>query len=485
MKSRGFYIGAVLLLLGTALVIPKNYEEENNRVWQHEAAKNQMQDTNLSIEPDAFSSHLPVIVIETNGREIPGKVTEDKSPNEIEHAYIQAELKIINQESELNTLKSEAEVASKVNIRMRGNTSRYYEKAGYLFQFINEDESEQKQEVLGMEAHSTWILNASYVDKTQMRNYMWYNLAGEIMEWAPDVRFCEVFLNGEYQGLYTVIEKISTGEGRIQLTDSEAGLAETSYVLELDRQSVNTTAWIDSFAFHIGMQEEGVQQLAVEYPGKSKLTPEMIEYITDDISTFEKALYSYDYSSKTYGYYNRVDVDNFVDYLLISEISRNLDAGRHSTYIYKDVNGKLKLCVWDFDNCCNNYLADPFDETGFIMPKRVWYQRICKDEKFIKQVIEHYRELREDLFSDANIEKQIADIEAYLGCAIDRNYKKWGIVFTAEGDEFAAIGRPLVSYEEAIEQYKSALLGRLAWLDEHIEALYFYSHESVNKKYNY
>ncbi len=485
MKSKGFYIGAVLLLLSVAVLIPKNQEKDTKRVWQHETAGKQVEDTNLSIDPETFSSHLPIIVIETNGQEIPGKVTANLNPNKIEHSYIQAEMKIIDQKTELNTLASEAEVTSKISIRTRGNTSRYYDKLGYLFRFINEDGMEQKQEVLEMEAHDTWVLNASYIDKTQMRNYMWYNLAGELMEWAPDVRFCEVFLNGEYQGLYTAVEKVSTGEGRIQITEVKEGLKETSYILELDRQSVNTTAEVDSFAFHIGMKQTDVQQVAIEYPGKSKLTQEMIEDITDEISSFEKALYSYDYASKTYGYYAHVDIDNFVDYFLINEIARNLDAGSCSTYIYKDINGKLKLCVWDFDNCCNNYFTDPFEVSGFFMQKQAWFEMICKDEAFVDRVVKRYWELRENIFSDERLLEQIENIKGYLGCAIDRNYKKWGDIFETEYDEFAALGRPLASYEEAVEQYKNALLGRLAWLDENIEALRFYSHESVNKKYNH
>lgn len=485
MKSRWFYVGVVLLLLGAALLIPKNQQEKNKRVWQHETETNPVEDTNLSIEPETFSTHLPIIVIETNGQEIPGQIGGDIDPNELINTYIQAEMQIIDQKNVLNTLDSEPDVKEKINIRVRGNSSRSYEKLGYLFKFINDDGTEKDLEVLGMEKHSTWVLNASYIDKTQMRNYMWYNLSGEIMEWAPDAKFCEVFLDGEYQGIYTVIEKVSTGEGRIQVTEANDKLAETSYILELDRNSVNTTAWVDSFTFYCGMREYEEQQISIEYPGKMKLTTDMVDTITKEISHFEKAIYSYDYTSKKYGYYNYIDIDSFIDYFLIGEITRNFDMGRYSTYIYKDINGKLKLCVWDFDNCCNNYLPDPFDMTGFSMHVKPWYEMICKDKEFIERVIERYWELREDILSDENIVKKITEIEAYLGCAIDRNYIKWGIVFEPEGDDFASVGRPLASYEEAIAQYTNSLLGRLKWLDVNIDALHAYSHESANKMYNY
>jgi len=54
------------------------------------------------------------------------------------------------------------------------------------------------------------VLHGPFLDKTLMRNYMWYNLSGQIMEWAPDVRFCEVFLNGGYQGVYVMEEQIES-----------------------------------------------------------------------------------------------------------------------------------------------------------------------------------------------------------------------------------------------------------------------------------
>ena len=173
-----------------------------------------------------------------------------------------------------------------------------------------------------------------------------------------------------------------------------------------------------------------------------------------------------------------------MDYYIINEVSRNLDAGRYSTFIYKDINGKLKLCVWDFDNCCNNYLMDPFDTDGFTMLDGVWYNMLCKDKDFVKHIITRYRQLREGVLSDEMLEQRITEIESYLGCAIDRNYIRWGIVFEPQGDDFERVGRPLASYEEAMEQYRSALFGRLEWLDENIDAMYMYCHKSINKKYD-
>ncbi|MFQ9473081.1 MAG: hypothetical protein ACLR0P_08025 [Oscillospiraceae bacterium] len=58
----------------------------------------------------------------------------------------------------------------------------------------------------------------------------------------------------------------------------------------------------------------------VEYPGKSKLTPALKDFIERDVSTVERALYSYDYDSELYGYYNDFDVGEFADYFLLMEL---------------------------------------------------------------------------------------------------------------------------------------------------------------------
>lgn len=142
-----------------------------------------------------------MVSIETGGVVIPGRPEQGQHVKDIENSFIQADMRIYDREGELNKLSSQPVLESKINIRVRGNSSRTFDKVGYLFKFTDDAGMERKLEVMGMEKDSTWVLHGPYLDKTLMRNYMWYNLAGQIMEWAPDVRYCEVFLDHEYQGL--------------------------------------------------------------------------------------------------------------------------------------------------------------------------------------------------------------------------------------------------------------------------------------------
>ena len=105
--------------------------------------------------------------------------------------------------------------------------------------------------------------------------------------------------------------------------------------------------------------------ILIKYPKRASLTEEIRQAIELDFARFEKALYSYDYDTDSYGYWHYIDVDNFVNYFLINEVSRNIDAGRYSTYIYKDLSGKYKLAVWDFNNACDNYVENQFSRKSW------------------------------------------------------------------------------------------------------------------------
>ena len=471
-----------MLLLLAALLLSRHIDPEKQRYQQHLSYNTQVEDTSLSIDEDTFSSHLPVVSIETGGVVIPGRPEQGQHVKDIENSFIQADMRIYDREGELNKLSSQPVLESKINIRVRGNSSRTFDKVGYLFKFTDDAGMERKLEVMGMEKDSTCVLHGPYLDKTLMRNYMWYNLAGQIMEWAPDVRYCEVFLDHEYQGLYVMAEQISMGEGRIEMTKYDGKSNISSYIVCADRESVNDVQYLDNFTSY-ALRING--KLEVKYPGASRITPELTEYISRDFSRFEKALYSFDYDTARYGYQNYIDVDSFVDYFIINEVTQNTDAGLYSTYFYKDVSGKLKMCVWDFNNCCDNYIEDQTPMAGFFMQNRPWYFMLCKDEAFMEKVITRYHQLRKGILSEEAVESYIAGVQSYLGPAIERNFEKWGYSFLPEKDLLYEDERKIGSYEAAVEQYETRLVRRMRWMDEHIEDLRSYSHESINKKFNH
>ena len=64
------------------------------------------------------------------------------------------------------------------------------------------------EKVAGMASENAWVLNGPYLDKSLIRNYMAYTLGQHLHVLAPDVRFCELFVDGEYRGLFLIMESV-------------------------------------------------------------------------------------------------------------------------------------------------------------------------------------------------------------------------------------------------------------------------------------
>ena len=203
-----------------------------------------------------------------------------------------------------------------------------------------------------------------------------------------------------------------------------------------------------------------------------------------EFSAFEKALYSYDYDSEDYGYTQWINTPSFVDYYILNEFVCNYDAGELSTYIYKDISGEYKICVWDFNNSCDNYIEVPVNLHDFDIQNRLLYHMLCRDEDFTEAAVRRYKELRKGVLSEEYLMNYIDGTIEYLGPAIERNFDKWGYSFLPENDLLEGEGREICSYDEAVAQLKEFLIERGNWMDRNIDAIREFSAESAVKKYN-
>ena len=176
-------------------------------------------------------------------------------------------------------------------------------------------------------------------------------------------------------------------------------------------------------------------------------------------------------------------MNSFVDYFILNEFTCNYDAGWLSTYIYRDVRGKYKMCIWDFNSACDNYSHPVTEPQHFELQYNVWYYMLSKDEDFMNAVIERYRALRQGVLSDAYLNGYMDAVVEWLGPAVDRNFSVWG--YTLDKDMISPAERNPHTHAGAVAQMKRFCTERGAWMDEHIDILRQYSHESRNKKFNH
>ncbi|MEG0108360.1 MAG: CotH kinase family protein [Lachnospiraceae bacterium] len=467
--KRKWAAAAILLFLILSVglinyVIKPQMIAEETKQKEAQLAAEKKQEDKRPHQKDIFSSHLPIITVETNGQDIQ------------KESVIWGTMKVFDQNKALNYLDDEPQYSLPITIKYRGNSSYLaFDKKQYRVETYKKAHTEDKDQIqfLGMKSDSDWVLNAPFLDRTLLRNHLMYGVARETMTWAPDTRYCELFLNGKYQGLYLAIEPVGVSPNRIKLQTVSSITGETAYLVKRDREGSETNE-LDNFGTYAALTS---QKLSISYPKSSKITKKQLDYIQNDISKFERVLYSDYFKDKEQGYKAYIDMDSFVTYYVLNEFFMNNDAGTLSTYMYKDLGGKLCMSVWDFNNALDNYAWHVTQTDGFFVNENCWFKPLFKDEEFTRQVVDKYRLLRETVLSDAYLIEEIDKTVELLGPAIDRNFTIWGYTFIEplqSQDEHGNDVDPK-SYAEALEHLKSTIIKRGKFMDENIEALYQYS----------
>ena len=404
-----------------------------------------------------FSTKLPVVYMNTKGQQV------------LKENAIWGNIALLDGNGEERSVFSTPNSIYRATIKYRGASSySKFDKKQYRIKFYkNKKDSAKEVSLAGMGANSEWVLNGPYLDKTLIRNKLVYDLARELNGWAPDTRFVELFVDGEYQGVYLAVEPVTNGESRLRLAEFGLLSGETAYIVNRDRIDTGSEE-IDTWGKTNGYTYNA---LYIRYPSKNKITEKQKEYIQKDISEFEQALYGKNFSDKRIGYQAYIDMDNWVDYFIINEFAMNYDAGNLSTYLYKELDGKLQLAVWDFNNGFDNYQWFRTETDVLHTVENSWFERLWQDETFRERVCERYVQLRKTTLSDEHIAEKIASYQEELGEAVDRNFKVWGYSFKENllvGTSKEGTSRDIGSYEEAMKQLTDTIRERLAYLDKEL-----------------
>ena len=450
-----------LSVVGNSVVKSENKSKENKRtVITNEEMKEWAAPDEESLEYydlGEFSTTLPVVYMNTKGQQV------------LKENVIWGNIALLDGNGEERSVFSTPNSIYRATIKYRGASSySKFDKKQYRIKFYkNKKDSAKEVSLAGMGVNSEWVLNGPYLDKTLIRNKLVYDLARELNGWAPDTRFVELFVDGEYQGVYLAVEPVTNGESRLRLAEFGLLSGETSYIVNRDRidtgsEEIETWGKTNGYTYNA---------LYIRYPSKNKITEKQKAYIQKDVSEFEQVLYGENFSDKRIGYQAYIDMDNWVDYFIINEFAMNYDAGNLSTYIYKELGGKLQLAVWDFNNGFDNYQWFRTETDVLHTVENSWFNRLWQDETFRDRVCERYRQLRKTTLSDEHIAEKIASYQEELGEAVDRNFKVWGYSFKENllaGTTKEGTSRNIRSYKEAMKQLTDTIRERLAYLDKEL-----------------
>lgn len=353
----------------------------------------------------------------------------------------------------------------KVRMRYRGSSSLRYPKKQYRLTVLEDDsEKTMKASLLGMPADTKWVLNAPYLDTSYARNYVLFGISRELFEWAPNVKLCEIYIDGEYQGVHLLIESVESSEGRLNLYDFALLNGQTSFIIKRDRVD-DLSKVIKTYGSKNHFTNNNL--ILVE-PPIDEITKHHKNWIEDYISDFESALYSDYYQNDFLGYQQFIDIDNFVDYYVLNLFSNNVDAGDLSTYIYRDLDSKLKLVPWDFNNALGLYA----NNSPYYIDDEMynWFNRLLQDPYFRNKVVKRYYELRKNVLSHQAIENTISEYQNSYETAFIRDAKKWH--FNGESLEIDNLTEEYLKYNYLnITQLKEFMYERSKYLDKNIKEL--------------
>jgi hypothetical protein len=424
---------------------------------------------------------LPILVIDTRGQTI------------LDEPKIVASLKIIsNGTGKLNKPTDKPAFESKIGIELRGSTSQdLFPKKPFGFELRDTSGLEGvSASILGLPSEEDFVLNATYNDKTLLREVVVYDFYHRMnQQYATRYRFCEVLLNGNYQGIYILMEKIKRDKNRVSVSKLEpkddSGDALTGgYILKVDKTTGSPSDyWNSSYLPQPVLKPSLKVPIQVEYPKKGDLTSNQFGYIQKYINDFEKAIHDDTYSGSERAYNRYIDVNSWIDYLLINEVGRNVDAYRLSTFLYKDRDskgGKLFMGpIWDFNLTFGNadycdgekYQGWSFDfnttcpDDYFQMP--FWWKKLLADEAFATQVRQRYTTLRQGVLQTQNLHRYIDSTALAIQDARIRNFQRWPVIGQKLWPNYF-VGK---TYNEEVNYLKGWVADRLNWMDASMQGI--------------
>lgn len=402
-----------------------------------------LEDEKAEQEEIARRQNIPVVRIDTKGRPILDKKN-----------YVDGTITISDPEGLYSDVK---EFKADMGIRGRGNSTWSFPKKPWKVKL------DEKASLLGMPADKEWALLANYADRTLIRNIVAMKLS-EIcgFSWTPRMHSVEVYLNNEYQGVYTLCEHKKVSKDRVNIDivgegDNSGDAITGGYYLEIEEQQDETTCWWTSM---------GVPMM---FSDPEEPTNAQLAYVKDLFESFEQALWARNWS-ETSGYPKYIDVDSFVDYYIVQELTKNIDGNlRKSSFITKERGKKMEMYhLWDFDltlGNCGYFWGDVGNgPENFWIKIDKWYPHLFNDPAFVEKVQIRWNELLPEF---SKIPEFIDQQALYLAKAQERNFKVWSIWESVDWVYFPSLG----SYQKEVEYLKDFYTERLEWLDRELNRL--------------
>ena len=385
----------------------------------------------------AQSYDLPLVIVNTqNGQAL--QKGADKIP---------ATMSILDKGTN-NVADSSKGEKYNIGIKIRGQTSADFPKKGYGIELkarscTNVADTachDTSLKVLGMPKNADWVFHGPYVDKTLIRNALAYWLYQRTGRYSSRFKFFELYLNGQYKGVYLLLEKIKRAKARVHIAklkdeDISGDDVTGGYVLSIDKVENNSTSGLDKEGF----KSKDGSPVVMRSPKKENTNKAQQDYIKNFFNSIEQKCDNGDITSN--GCLDILDIEAAVDYIIHEDVTNNTDAYICSFYMFKDKDskgGKLQLgAPWDFNLAFGAYQRVGGEKTdGWRVPQSAksgagewfvpkWVQNLWSNNTFQQKYKERWAELRSGVWHTKNIDKFIDSLKTVLKNAANRNFERW------------------------------------------------------------
>ena len=263
---------------------------------------------------------------------------------------------------------------AKCEIRLRGNSTSKAPKKPYRLKF------DKKQSFFGLTKAKNWVLLAEYMDGSSLHNYMAQKMVSCLnnFKFAFNMHHVEVFLNGEYSGLYILCENPDEKEGRLDIEQEitlDTEIENINFSLELDYRLPSEPDAVEDKTYFKVEHNDKNYFYEIKYPEigdfpdydkktkNSSMFNDLVNYLKTTIKQCWEAIDSNDENTIL----NVFDKDSFYSFGLIDLLANEWDHGQTSFKMYKENGSKLKFGpCWDYDTVAFGFTAkgdiydDPF-----------------------------------------------------------------------------------------------------------------------------
>ena len=384
-------------------------------------------------------------------------------------------------------------------IKVRGNYTADYEKKPFRIKF------DVKQGMLGLNDGAkckSWVLLADWKDSSMLRNavacYLGNALLGSDGYYCSDFCNVELYLNGQYWGMYLLVEQQQVNDERVDVYESEGRNRDTDigYLVEYDayfheEPALNQFTFKRDYPTLRGMDGQTVRCGQKGYSIKSDIYHnDQKEFIAAYIENVFQICYNAAYKDQYYSFNSDftairkggaksaeeaitavLDVDSLVDMYILQEIACDYDIAWSSFFMSVDMSegGSKKLVFeapWDFDSAfglkdaCRNgngYFAANKDNP--------WLLLLIHEDWFMDRVKAKWQDA-----SDAGVFDGALDmIRAYQRTYADEyaeNYRRWPNLGMNVGGELLPEAQGFRTQSEAADHLYQWLRVRLRYLDK-------------------